>query len=138
MTTPDQETTPGHPEQSPPLRIGFIGIGVGAGQILLRIESLPEIELVAGADNNPQVLKRFQERYPQARAYDSAEKLCADPDVEAVWVATPNEYHCPHTVLAAEHGKHVVSEKPMAVSLQEAERMVEAAERNRVKLLCGR
>lgn len=120
-----------------PLKMGVIGIGVGAAQILPSMESMPEIELVAGADVNPRVLKVLQERFPQARTYDTAEKLCADPDVEAVWVATPNNYHCTHTVLAAQHGKHVVSEKPMAVTLEEAERMVEAAQKNGVKLLCG-
>ena len=120
-----------------PLKMGMIGIGVGAGQILPAMHSMPEIELVAGADVNPRVLGAFRERYPDARAYDSAEALCADPDIEAVWVATPNNLHCPHVVLVAQSGKHVVSEKPMAVTLSEAEQMVGAAETNGVKLLCG-
>ena len=137
MTSSENRMPDSHPLEPEPLRLGIIGIGVGAAQVLLGVEALPQIELVAGADINPRVLQTLAERYPEARTYDSAEKLCADPNVEAVWVATPNNYHCPHTVLAAEHGKHVVSEKPMAVSLGEAERMVEAAEKNRVKLLCG-
>ncbi len=120
-----------------PLRMGIIGIGVGATQIMPQMESLPEIDLVAGADISPQVRGAFAARYPEAKVYDSAEALCANPDVDAVWVATPNFLHCPHTVLAANSGKHVVSEKPMALNMAEAEQMVEAAAKNKVKLLCG-
>ena len=63
--------------------------------------------------------------------------MCADPDVEAVWVSTPNRFHAPHTIIAANAGKHVVVEKPMAISLQEAEQMIEASSKNKIKLLCG-
>src|SRR5438105_1960467 len=101
------------------------------------MQSMEEIDLVAAADVVPATRERFQARYPESRVYDSVEKLCADPDVEAVWIATPNRFHAPHTVAAANAGKHVVVEKPMATSLQEAEQMVEAAERNGVKLLAG-
>jgi phthalate 4,5-cis-dihydrodiol dehydrogenase len=123
--------------QTRTLKIGMIGIGVGGAEILPAMETTPGIELVAGADIVPATLERFQARYPSTRTYLSAEDLCRDPNVEAVWVSTPNRFHAQHTILAAEHGKHVVVEKPMAISLDEAERMVEAAERNRVKLLAG-
>ena len=120
-----------------PLKMGIIGVGVGATQIMPSMESLDEIELMAGADTNPRVREAFQARYPDARVYDSAEALCADPDVEAVWVATPNNFHSPHVVLVANAGKHAVSEKPMALNMQEAEAMVDAAAKSGVKLLCG-
>jgi phthalate 4,5-cis-dihydrodiol dehydrogenase len=97
---------------------------------------MPEMQLVAAADLNPRVLSTFQHRYG-AKTYNSIEKLCADPNVEAVWVSTPNKFHAPHTIMAAEHGKHVVVEKPMAISLAEAEKMIQIAEKNKVKLLCG-
>lgn len=120
-----------------PLKMGVIGVGVGATQIMPSMESLDEIELMAAADTTPRVREAFQARFPDARVYDSAEALCADPDVEAVWVATPNNFHSPHVVLVANAGKHAVSEKPMALNMQEAEAMVEAAAKNNVKLLCG-
>lgn len=119
------------------LRMGIIGIGVGATQIMPQMESLPEIEIVAGADVNPRVRAAFAQRFPEARVYDSAEALCEDQDVEAVWVSTPNNWHCPHTLMAANAGKHVVCEKPMALSVAEATSMVEAADKNNVKLLAG-
>ncbi len=118
------------------LKLGIVGIGVGASEILPAMEQMPEFDLVAAADVNPRVLETFRERYG-AKTYDSVEKLCADPDVEAVWVSTPNRFHAPHTIIAANSGKHVVVEKPMAISLREAEQMIEASIKNKIKLLCG-
>lgn len=118
------------------LKLGIVGIGVGASEILPAMQSAPEIELVAGADVNRRVLETFQARYG-GRVYDSIEKLCEDPEVEAVWISTPNKFHASHTIIAAERGKHVVVEKPMAVSLKEAEAMIEAVKKSRMKLICG-
>jgi phthalate 4,5-cis-dihydrodiol dehydrogenase len=70
-------------------------------------------------------------------ANGTVEQLCADPEVDVVWVNTPNQYHCLHAVMAAEHGKHVICTKPMALSVEECERMVAAADSNGVKLVCG-
>ena len=120
-----------------PLKLGVIGIGVGAAEMLPPMERAQYIDLFAGADINPDVRARFQERYPNARVYASAEELVADPDVEAVWISTPNMYHAPMTILAANHGKHVVVEKPMALDMKQAEEMVEACKKNGVYLVAG-
>ncbi|MBV9326375.1 MAG: Gfo/Idh/MocA family oxidoreductase [Chloroflexi bacterium] len=119
------------------LKIGMIGIGVGGAEILPAMEAMDSIDVVAGADIVPATLERFADRFPSAKTYSSAEDLCGDPDVEAVWISSPNRFHAEHTILAANHGKHVVVEKPMAVTLADAERMVEAADKNSVKLLAG-
>lgn len=135
MTTVNRESTrPGAPVRK--LKMGMIGIGVGGTEMLPAMEAMEELDLIAGADPNPTTLERFKARYG-ARTYTSAEALCQDPDVEAVWVSSPNRFHAEHAILAANNGKHVVVEKPMAVSLQEAEQMIEAADRNGVKLLAG-
>ncbi|MEX0805061.1 MAG: Gfo/Idh/MocA family oxidoreductase [Candidatus Binatia bacterium] len=118
------------------LKLGIVGIGVGASEILSQIEQIAEFELVAAADVNPRVLETFRRRYG-AKTYDSIEKLCNDPNVEAVWVSTPNKFHAAHSIIAANHGKHVVVEKPMAVTLAEAGQMIEASSKNKIKLLCG-
>lgn len=118
------------------LKLGIVGIGVGASEILPQMEGMPGIQLVAAADINGRVLNTFEQRYG-SKTYDSIEKLCADPSIEAVWISTPNRFHAPHAIIAAEHGKHVVVEKPMAISLAEAGKMIDAAEQNKVKLLCG-
>jgi phthalate 4,5-cis-dihydrodiol dehydrogenase len=119
------------------LKLGLISVGVGAAEMLPAMEAMEEIDLFAAADVVPETRERFKARYPNARVYDSAEALVKDPDVEAVWIATPNRFHGPHTILAAEHGKHVVVEKPMALNIEQAEQMVETADKNKVKLLAG-
>jgi phthalate 4,5-cis-dihydrodiol dehydrogenase len=117
--------------------MGMVGIGVGGAEILPAMDSTPGIELYAGADINPITRERFQARYPEAKVYDSIETMCADPDLDAVWISTPNRFHAPHTIYALEHGKHVVVEKPMALSVREAEAMNEAAAKNNRILTAG-
>jgi phthalate 4,5-cis-dihydrodiol dehydrogenase len=101
------------------------------------MEAMDSIDVAAGADVVPATLERFSTRFPGAKTYDSAEALCRDPDVDAVWISSPNRFHAEHTILAASYGKHVVVEKPMAVTLADAQRMVEAADKHGVKLLAG-
>lgn len=119
------------------LRMSMVGIGVGGAEILPAMESTPGIELYAGADINPITRQRFQERYPESKVYDSIESLCADPDVDAVWVSTPNRFHAPHTIYALEHGKHVVVEKPIALSLADTDAMNNAAAKSGKLLMAG-
>jgi phthalate 4,5-cis-dihydrodiol dehydrogenase len=118
------------------LRFGIAGLGVGGSMALSGLRRMPDTELVAAADVRPEAQAMFRQRY-EGRAYDSVEKMCEDPEVDVVWVATPNHLHCEHVVTAANHGKHVICEKPMATSVEEALRMVEAAERNNVQLCLG-
>jgi phthalate 4,5-cis-dihydrodiol dehydrogenase len=124
-------TTPSHA-----LNVGVVGLGLAAASVIPAMVAMPHVNLVAGADINPRALQAFKEKYG-AQTYTSIEALCDDPDIDTVWIATPNTFHCPHVLLAAERGKHVIVEKPMAISLTEAERMIEAAERHGVQLLCG-
>jgi phthalate 4,5-cis-dihydrodiol dehydrogenase len=115
----------------------MIGIGVGGAEILPAMDAMETVDLVAGADVVPTTLDRFRERYPAARTYSSAQDLCDDPDVDAVWISSPNRFHAEHAITAARAGKHIVVEKPMAINLREAEAMVDAAEKHGVKLLAG-
>jgi phthalate 4,5-cis-dihydrodiol dehydrogenase len=125
-------------EKSPvkPFKLGMAGLGIGGGMILKAAERMPEVDIFAAADVRQSARDAFQARY-EGRAYDSVQALCEDPDVEVVWVATPNHLHAEHVVMAANHGKHVVSEKPMALNVEQCEQMVEAADRNGVLLSCG-
>jgi phthalate 4,5-cis-dihydrodiol dehydrogenase len=119
------------------VRMGMVGIGVGGAEILPAMATTPGIELYAGADINPVTRERFQQKYPEAKVFDSIESMCADPDLDAVWISTPNRFHAPHTIYALEHGKHVVVEKPMALSIEEAGAMNEAAAKNNRILTAG-
>ncbi len=122
--------------QSQTLNVGVVGLGLAAASVAPAMVAMPHVNLVAGADINPRALQAFKEKYG-AKTYASIDELCNDPEIDTVWVATPNTFHCPHVILAAERGKHVIVEKPMAISLAEAERMIEAAGKHGVQLLCG-
>jgi predicted dehydrogenase len=121
---------------STPLRIGIAGLGVASTQMLPPMEAFPGVQLTAAADLRADALEAFERRYG-GKGYQSVQELAADPNVDAIWVSTPNQFHCEHVIACAEAGKHAVVEKPMALSIEECERMVEAVDRNRTKLLCG-
>jgi predicted dehydrogenase len=119
------------------LRMGFAGLSMDATKVLTQVAGLPNIKLAAAADaKRPAALDRFSADF-DAETYDSIEKLCQSPNVDAVYIATPPELHAQHAMIAAQHRKHVIVEKPMALTLDDAERMNETAEKHGVKLLCG-
>lgn len=123
--------------QKKALKMGIIGIGVGGAEILPAFESMEEVDLVAGCDVVPQTLERFQARYPETNVYDSVDKMLGDPEVEAVWISSPNRFHAPHTIQAAKAGRHVIVEKPMAINIEQAEEMINECDKNNVKLMAG-
>ena len=118
------------------MRLGIAGLGVASTQILPPISKLPFIKITAAADTRTDALAKFSQSY-KGETFTSVEAMCASPNVDAVYIATPNQYHAEHAIAAARHKKHVVVEKPMALSIDECEAMNEAAEDNGVSLLCG-
>jgi phthalate 4,5-cis-dihydrodiol dehydrogenase len=118
------------------LNVGIVGLGMAGAGNAPAIAAMPNARLVGAADVNPRSLASFREKY-QAKTYGSIEEICRDPEIDTVWIATPNVFHCPHTVMAAESGKNVIVEKPMAISLAEAEQMIDACDKNGVQLVCG-
>jgi phthalate 4,5-cis-dihydrodiol dehydrogenase len=118
------------------LRLGMAGLGVASTQILPPIAKLPFIRITAAADMRADAVAKFREQY-RAEGYTSVEDLCASPNVDAVYIATPNSLHAEHAIIAARHKKHIIVEKPMAMNLAECDAMNEAADRYGVKLLCG-
>ena len=118
------------------LRLGMAGLGVASTQILPPIAKLPFIKITAAADMRADAVAKFREQY-QAEGYTSIEDLCASPNVDAVYIATPNSLHAEHAIIAAKHKKHIIVEKPMAMNLAECDAMNEAADKYGVKLLCG-
>jgi phthalate 4,5-cis-dihydrodiol dehydrogenase len=118
------------------LRLGMAGLGVASMQILPPIAKLPFIKITAAADMRADAVAKFRAQY-KAEGYTSVEELCASPNVDAVYIATPNSLHAEHAIIAAKHKKHIIVEKPMAMNLAECEAMNEAADKYGVKLLCG-
>jgi len=118
------------------LRLGFAGLGMAAGRLIPEISQLPYIKLTAAADLRPQAREKFKRDFNGA-AYESVDELCESPNVDAVYVATPHEFHAAHTIAALKNRKHVIVEKPMAVSIEEAEAMNAYADEHGVKLMAG-
>jgi phthalate 4,5-cis-dihydrodiol dehydrogenase len=118
------------------LRLGIAGLGRAFTLMLPTLTRHPRVELVAAADPRAEARARFASDFG-ARTYDSVEALCGDASVEAVYVATPHESHAAHAILAASAGKHVLVDKPMAIALEEARAMIDAARARGVRLVIG-
>ena len=118
------------------LRLGVAGLGRAFVLMRPALEGHPSVQLVAAADPREDARTRFTAEFG-GRTYLSVEALCADADVEAVYVATPHEFHAENVITAARHGKHVLVEKPMAVTLDECHAMIEAVHEAGVQLVVG-
>ncbi|HKT18775.1 MAG TPA: Gfo/Idh/MocA family oxidoreductase [Stellaceae bacterium] len=118
------------------LQLGAAGLGRAFQFMLPAFRGHPRVRLAAAADPRPEARARFSSEFA-APAYDSVEALCRDGNVEAVYVATPHQLHAPHAQLAAQNGKHILVEKPMALGLADCAAMVEAASRAGVRLVVG-
>ena len=115
---------------------------VGVGSIsVMHIEGYlasGKAELYAFCDINETQLNKMGEKYGITRLYtDEAEMLKALPEIDAVSVCTWNSAHAPCTIMALNAGKHVLCEKPMAMNVEEALAMQEAAKRNGKLLMIG-
>ncbi|HZR99283.1 MAG TPA: Gfo/Idh/MocA family oxidoreductase [Chloroflexota bacterium] len=120
----------------PVLRLGIVGLGLASTFMIPQLARDPRLKLAAAADVRREALDVFAREF-DAPTFTSVEALCASGAVDAVYVCTPAYLHAEHVITAAEHGKHVICEKPLALTVAEAEPMVAAAERNGVVLVCG-
>jgi len=118
------------------LKLGVAGLGRGFTVMLPTLRRDPRLALVAAADARPEARAQFASDF-SAKTYDSVQTLCADPAVDVVYVATPHQFHAEHAKLAVQAGKHVLVEKPMAISLGECAAMIEAASAAAVHLVVG-
>lgn len=110
------------------VRIGIAGLGIATRQVLPGLDQVGGVTLTGVADTRTKELANFSTVYPGVNTYTSVEALAASDDVDAIWIATPNHLHAEHTIAAARQGKHVICEKPMAVTMDEADEMVAAVE----------
>jgi len=114
------------------IHLGAIGLGRAFSLMAPTFAADPRVKLLAGADPQAEARKNFS-----GRTYASAEELCADRELDVVYIATPHQLHAAHACLALASGKHVLVEKPMALSMDECARMIEAARKARRALVVG-
>ncbi len=120
-----------------PFRMGFIGVAGIANAHITNLKPIEGVELAAIADINPETLEKIGEQHGIEGRYTDYLEMLADDAIDAVSVCTPNFLHCKPTIDALEAGKHVIVEKPMAMSVDEAERMCAAAKANGRHLVAG-
>ena len=118
------------------LNIGVVGLGRAFTLMLPTFVHDSRIQLVGATDPIAAARAQFEKDF-RAPAYDSVEALCANPAVEIVYIASPHQFHADHVCLAASMGKHVLVEKPMALTLDECTRMMDAAISAGVHLIVG-
>ena len=121
------------------MRFAVVGLGhIAQAAVLPAFKHAgKQVELAALVSDTPAKLKQLGRRYRVDRvcSYADAQALFDSGDIDAVYIALPNTMHADWTVRAAEAGLHVLCEKPMATSVQDCERMIEACERNNVQLM---
>jgi len=118
------------------LKVGVIGAG-GVSRFHLAGYKAAGAQVVAVAEANPVTLERVQAEWHIPRGYADFAALCTDPEIEAVSVCLPNALHHPATVAAARGGKHVLCEKPISLSLAQAEDMIRTCRAAGVTLQIG-
>jgi len=122
------------------LKVGVIGCGaISVQKHLPAIAKIDEAEVTAFYDIVPEKAEKLREEFGAqgAKTYTDYRELLKDGSIDVVHVCTPNRSHSPITVAALEAGKHVMCEKPMAVSYEEAKKMTDAAKRTGKLLTIG-
>ena len=121
-----------------PVRIGFVGCGFAAEhRHLPTLARLPGLRVEAVADLDEAAATRLAERFGIERRYTSARELAEDPAVEAVAVCVPTGAHVEVAIAAIDAGKHVFVEKPLALSLEQADALLERHRASAVEAVVG-
>ncbi|KRB56792.1 Gfo/Idh/MocA family protein [Flavobacterium sp. Root186] len=112
------------------IKWGIIGLGNIAHQFATDLLLIEDADLLAVASRDILKADEFASKYNAAKTYDSYEALFADQEVDIVYIATPHDSHAELSIKALESGKHVLCEKPIALSYKDAGRMIEASKKH--------
>jgi phthalate 4,5-cis-dihydrodiol dehydrogenase len=118
---------------SPELRLGIIGLGGGASQMIPAFDKHPQVRITAAADIDTAQRDAFRAAF-DAATYCDVNAICQSDDIDAVYIATPNQFHAQHATIALQNRKHVLVEKPMTLTLAEADHIIAVAAANGVQL----
>lgn len=120
------------------IRVGWIGTGGIAGyQVQQLLKRRDDVEIFAGCDISEEALEKFAEDHEVEHTFEDFNEIVQMEELDAVSVCTPNYMHKEPSIAALEAGKHVMVEKPMAMDADEAQAMVDAAERSDGTLTMG-
>jgi UDP-N-acetylglucosamine 3-dehydrogenase len=119
------------------LRVGVIGVGDWGEKHLQALRTVPNVEVTAICDTDKARAQKVAARHRVRRSYTDFKELFGNEDLDAVHVVTPEPAHRAPVVEAARRGVHVLVEKPLATSLQDADSMIEATKKHKVILMVG-
>jgi predicted dehydrogenase len=129
------------PYQGPILRVAIMGLGSYGNRVAEAMQSCKMAKVVGVISGTPSKIKTWQEKYgiPDKNCYnyENFDAVKNNPDIDAIYVITPNGLHKDQVIRVAKAGKHAICEKPMAINAKEAREMVEACKKANVKLLVG-
>ena len=122
--------------RAPMLRLGMVGLGLAGSIMAMNLRGHPRVRISAACDLNERTLAAFADDFGAFTTTD-LDELLERTDIDAVYIATPHQFHCEHAVRAAARGKHMVIEKPLALTLDECDRIAAAGARHGVRILVG-
>jgi phthalate 4,5-cis-dihydrodiol dehydrogenase len=119
-----------------PIGLGIVGLGMAGSVMVHAAARHPDFRIVAAAEPLAGPRAAFARDF-KANAHEDVRRLCDDPAVNAVYIATPHQFHAEHACLAAAAGKHIILEKPMALTLADCDAIIAAVEKAGVYLVVG-
>lgn len=129
------------PYSGPVLRVAICGLGSYGTRVAEAMQDCVKAKLVGVISGTPSKIKNWQAKYgiPEKNCYnyENFDNIKNNPDIDAVYVITPNALHHDHVLRVAKAGKHVISEKPMGLNAKQGQEMVDACKKANVKLLVG-
>jgi predicted dehydrogenase len=117
------------------IKWGIIGLGKIANKFAVDLATVENTELVAVASRSQGNANEFRQKFNVKKAYNSYEALVKDPEVDAIYIATPHSFHKEHSILCLQNKKAVLCEKPFAMNAQEVAEMIAVAKENDTLLM---
>lgn len=134
-------TVTAQPYDGPVLRVAIMGLGSYGTRVADAMQACQKAKLVGVISGTPSKIKAWQTKYniPEKNCYnyENFDNIKNNPDIDAVYVITPNSLHHSQVIRVARAGKHVICEKPMALNAKEGQEMIDACKKANVKLLVG-
>ncbi|HEY4149867.1 MAG TPA: Gfo/Idh/MocA family oxidoreductase [Chitinophagaceae bacterium] len=129
------------PYDGPVLRVAIMGLGSYGTRVAEAMKDCKKAKLVGVISGTPSKIQAWQDKYgipaKNCYNYENFDAIKNNPDIDAVYVITPNALHHDQVIRVARTGKHAICEKPMAVNAREGQEMVDACKKANVKLLVG-
>ncbi|MBQ4915113.1 Gfo/Idh/MocA family oxidoreductase [Maribacter sp. MMG018] len=129
------------PYDGPKLKVAIMGLGSYGTRVAKAMQSCKRATLVGLISGTPSKIEKWKTKYgiPEKNCYnyDNFDAIKDNPDIDAVYIITPNGLHKDQTLRVAKAGKHVICEKPMGINAKEGQEMVDACKAANVKLLIG-